>query len=51
MNSVVSYFLGIVTILILLFVFWYIASINGFFNKYYKESICYKICQSDSKKD
>ncbi len=44
MNSVAAFFLGILFVIIILVIFWFIANINPTINTTYKNSVCYGIC-------
>lgn len=46
MNNIIAFFLGMLTILIIIFSFWFIASINKTVAIAYSNSICYNIPQS-----
>jgi hypothetical protein len=43
MSNYVSYFLGILTVLIILIIFWFLSISIPAFNEAYKNSVCYKI--------
>jgi len=47
MNSVVAFFLGVITILIILFSFWFIATINTKVGKAYSNSVCHNVINND----
>jgi hypothetical protein len=44
MNAVAAYFLGILTVIIILICFWLLGNVNPTINTTYKNSICYGIC-------
>ena len=44
MSPVAAYFFGILTVLIILISFWFLATINQTINTTYKNSVCYSIC-------
>lgn len=44
MSPVASYFLGILTIVLILFIFWLISVNSPTFETLYENSICWKIC-------
>uniref|UniRef100_A0A6C0AED0 Uncharacterized protein n=1 Tax=viral metagenome TaxID=1070528 RepID=A0A6C0AED0_9ZZZZ len=44
MSDIVSFFLGMLTIILLLLIFWYPSTMISSFKEIYKNSICYNIC-------
>lgn len=47
MNPVVAYFLGVLTIVLILFFFWLISTNSESFKTIYENSICWQICESE----
>ncbi len=47
MQSIVAFFLGLLTMLLILLPFWYIASFDNTIKKSYANTICWKVCNPD----
>jgi hypothetical protein len=47
MDSIVAFFLGLLTMLLILLPFWYIASFDTTIKTSYANTICWKICNPD----
>lgn len=47
MSPISAYFFGILTIIIIIFIFWLISSNNESFRTLYENSICWNICPTN----
>lgn len=48
MTTIEAYFLGLLTMLLILFPFWYLGSVDTTFKNLYADTICWKICNPDN---
>ncbi len=44
MTPISAYFLGIVTVILIFLMYWFIATTNRTINTVYRNSICYGVC-------
>jgi hypothetical protein len=48
MSPFAAYLLGLITSLIILISFWYLATINASINTAYASTVCYSVCAASS---
>lgn len=47
MSPVAAYFIGVLTIVLIIFIFWLISINNNNFKDLYSNTVCWQICDKD----